>query len=125
MTRKYAYVALATSFALIASVTFVRAADFDVRIVNLDGSPIVDDKGKEVELTVRSVSINALMAPYQDETNLAAEEKLKRAELAQKISKKETSDLKSEDIALIKKLVNKFYNSPLVVKQAYDALEKK
>lgn len=125
MTRTAAYAALAASAILIASVTLSRAADFDAKITNIDGSPIVDEKGKEIELTVRTVAINALMAPYPDEQNLSAEEKLRRAELAQRISRKETGDLKSEDIAAIKKLVNKFYASPLVVKQSFDALERK
>lgn len=111
--------------ASIALATAAGAADFNARVTNVDGTPLLDDKGKEVELTVRTVALNSLLAPYQDEASLAAEEKVKRAELAQRISRGDTKDLKSEDIALIKKLVNKFYQSPLVVKQAFDALEKK
>jgi hypothetical protein len=119
--RKTIMIALAVA----ALGSAASAADFDARIVNLDGSPVTDDKGKAIELTVRSVSVNALMTPQQDEPNLTGEEKLRRAELARRILTKDTAPLTAEDTALIKKLINKTYPSPLVVEQAWRALEAK
>lgn len=109
----------------IAMIATASAADLDAKIVNLDGSALVDDKGKEVELTVRTVSVNSLMSPYQDEAQITGDEKTRRAELARRLQSKDAGNLTSEDIALIKKLINKFYASPLVVEQAWKALEKK
>lgn len=102
-----------------------RAADFDAKIVNLDGTPIVDERGKEVELTLGRVAIEGLMTPYQDEQSLSGEEKLRRVELARRIQAKDTGKFAAEDIALIKKLINKRYPSPLVVEQAWRELEKR
>lgn len=110
---------------LIATTVGVWAIDFDTKIVNLDGTAIVDDKGKDVTITVGTVCVNALMQPYQDEQNLAGEEKLKRMELARHVQKRDDYKFTSEDVALMKKLVNRAYPSPLVVSQAWAELEKK
>lgn len=115
-------------FLMLATSSVCAAADFDVRITNLDGTPIVDEKGKELELTVRTVVVNALMSPPgQDETNMSGEEKLRRVDLARRVAAKDanTQVFSSEDIALIKKLVNRVYPSPLVVEQSWRALETK
>lgn len=110
---------------LLAMTVSSRAADFDVRIVNLDGTPLTAEKGKEVELTVRTTAIEGLMTPYPDEQNVTIEEKMRREDLARKILAKDTDKITSEDIALIKRLINKRYPSPLIVGQAARALEKK
>jgi len=115
-------------FALIAVVALLpsaaMAADFNARIVNVDGTPLKDDAGKEVTLTVRTVTMNALLAPYKDESELPADEKVRRGRLAMKISNGETGGIAGDDIVLIKKLVNRYYASPLVVTQTFDALDK-
>ena len=105
--------------------TTANAADFDAKITNVDGSALVDDKGKPVELTVRTVALNALLAPYPDEQNLPGDIKMKRYNLAKKISEGKVDDLASEDVAMIKQLVNKYYQSPVTVTQAWEALERK
>lgn len=122
MTRNFVVAVFCVLLGLMMS---ARAADFDARIVNLDGTALVDEKGKQVELTVRTITIESLMTPYPDEQSLSGEEKLKRAELARRLQAGESDKFASEDIALIKKLVNKRYPSPLVVDQVWRALEKK
>lgn len=111
---------------LVLVVRAASAADLDAKITNLDGSPLMDGD-KPVELTVRTISINALMTPSKDEQVLSGEEKLKRADLARRIlnAKDGSFQMTSEEIALIKKLINHNYPSPLVVDQAWRALEKK
>lgn len=124
------------------------AIDFDRKIVNMDGSPILDDKGHEVELTLRSISVNALMLPLAPEEQAKPDsgmEKQRRETLARHVlsaprseapkSDKYASDLQkfpedkyvftAEDIVLLKKLINNQYPSPLVVSQAWRALEEK
>jgi hypothetical protein len=124
------------------------AIDFDVTIKNLDGTAITDDKNQPVNLTIRTVCINALMAPMKPEDQNKPDsgvEKKKRDELARHIlnaphtadpkesgsaidAKKSTDDhyvFTAEDIVLMKKLVNDQYNSPLVVAQTWAELEKK
>lgn len=100
------------------------AADFSAPITNIDGTPLKDPSGKPIELTVRTAVINALMAPYRDEQNLSGTEKIRRADLARKIYERDPSvnNLSPADEDLIKKLVNKFYPSPLVVSQVWAAL---
>lgn len=114
------------AFLFVIASTRLMAADLDARIVNLDGGPLLDDKGKETTLTVRSIAVNSLMAPYPDEQNLSGEDKMKRVDLARRLQDTKTkAELTSEDIVLIKRLVNKAYASPLVVEQTWKALERK
>jgi hypothetical protein len=105
------------------------AADWDYKIANMDGTPIKNEKGEPVDLTVRTIAINALMAPLTQEEQAkpnSGEEKVHRGELARKIllNDPEIAMMRAEDVALIKRLVNNFYPSPLVVEQAWRALEK-
>lgn len=113
----------------VASTTSALGANFDARITNLDGTPILDDKGKEMELTVRGICVNALMQPLSQEEQAkpdSGDEKVRREALARHVSAKDDAyKYTSEDIALMKRLVNKNYPSPLVVSQAWRALEEK
>lgn len=72
--------------------------------------------------TVRRVCCDALVAAFDDERNLAGEEKVKRFLLAQKLMAAEEVDLTSEDVSLLKKLVAKGFG-PLVVGQAWQLLD--
>lgn len=114
---------------VLASTTGALGANLDARITNLDGTPILDDKGTEISLTVRGVCVNALMQPLSAEEQAkpdSGEEKLRREALARHVaSKDDTYKYTSEDVALMKRLVNKNYPSPLVVSQAWRALEEK
>lgn len=100
--------------------------DFTTVLTNLDGSPIIDGRegaeGKPIELTLSRAAVNALLADYADERGLAGEEKLKRAQLADKVYQKKAVELTAEQTALVKKLIAKAY-TPLVVLRAWAALD--
>lgn len=136
--------ALVAAALLIA--TPALAIDFDQKITNLDGSAIVDDKGQEVNLTVRIACVNALMMALSSEEQGKPDsgiEKTRRDALARHVmaapykekNEKSLLDQKkfpedkyvftSEDVSLMKKLVNNMYPSPLVVSQLWKALEEK
>lgn len=95
--------------------------DANKTITSLDGQPL---KEGEREVTIGSVACNALLAPFDDERGLSGEEKVKRFELAVKISKANglPAEITVEDAALIKKLVAKLY-APLVVGQVWQAVD--
>jgi opacity protein-like surface antigen len=117
---------LLIAVSLVALCSPAMAIDWDAKITSLDGSPIADDKGKPVELAVGAICVNALMSPSSDEPNMSGEEKIRRYGLALKIQTRDKSYVyTSEDIALIKKLVNKNYPSPLVVFHVWRELEAK
>jgi hypothetical protein len=131
---------IAGVFALALAGASAHAANFNAKITNIDGSPILDDKGKAVELTVRGICMNALMAPLSAEEQAKADsgtEKTRRFELAGHVLKAAYPDnakgvpapdhyiFTAEDIALMKKLVNAQYPSPLTVTQTWRALEEK
>jgi hypothetical protein len=93
--------------------------NFDKQLVDLDGTIIPDAKGNPAIL--RGISVDALLAAFNDEQNIAGEEKLKRYILAEKIYKKE-DDLSVEELALLKKLIGKAY-TPLIVGQSWKIIE--
>ena len=95
--------------------------NFDTKLLALDGvTHIKDEKGEET--TLKSVSINALMLPMQDEKDLSGEEKLKRFSLALMLQPGGTVELNVEQLALIKKLIGKIYTQ-LVVGRAWPLLD--
>jgi hypothetical protein len=110
-------------------VASASAADLDAKITNLDGTPILDDKGAAMTLTVRGICVNALMQPLSQEEQVkpdSGDEKIRRSALAAHVQNKDDPyKYTAEDIALMKRLVNKNYPSPLVVSQAWRALEDK
>jgi len=90
-------------------------------LLDLEGKAIPSQPGKLA--TVRGVCIEALLATYNDEAQLAGEEKLKRWELAVKIKNAvDPVEITVEETSLIKLLVGKAY-SPLVVGQVWKILE--
>ena len=93
--------------------------NFDKQLVDLDGTIIPDAKGNPA--IPRGISVDALLAAFNDEQNIAGEEKLKRYILAEKIYKKE-DDLSVEELALLKKLIGKAY-TPLIVGQSWKIIE--
>jgi hypothetical protein len=101
------------------------ALDLETRITEMDGSVPLDDKGQPVVFTVGKICINALMQPQTGDENEAGEEKIKRAVLAERIFKKEDYKFSAEEIATIKKRVNRYTMNPLIVRQVWEALEKK
>lgn len=123
------YLGLLVAAALLATAAPARAADLDAKIINLDGSPILDDKGAAMTLTVRGICVNALMQPLAPDEQAkpdSGDEKIRREALARHVqSKDDPYKYTAEDVALMKRLVNRNYPSPLVVSQAWRALEEK
>jgi hypothetical protein len=86
---------------------------------------IKDIKGEQIQdLTLKTVSVEALLATFEDERSLGGEEKLKRYLLAIKIYADDEPDLTVEEIAKVKHLIGKGYG-PLVVGRSYQMLEAK
>lgn len=98
--------------------------DFSTVITDYDNNPV---KQNDKELTLRDVSVMALITPYQDEQNLTATERFERGRLANVIhDAKEPISLKSQEVTTLKAVVGKAF-SPLVVFRAFpliDAAEK-
>ena len=102
-------------------------------ITNFEGKAIKDSFGIsedkiQKDLTLGGACINSLLY-IQDEKPISGQEKLDRYELALKIkvalgTDKKEADLKIEEIAKIKELVGKFYNT-LVVGQVFKLIEEK
>ena len=116
---------LAASIITMALTSGAGAIDFATKFTQLDGTPFLDANGKQDDkpATLGTVAINALLANYPDEQSLAAEEKVKRFVLAEKIQLHPTDAMINvDDIALIKKLIAKSYPS-LVVGQAWRILD--
>ena len=88
--------------------------------------PIKNIMGEEIkDLTLKTVSVESLLATFDDERSLLGEEKAKRYVLATRIyANPEELDLTVEEISKIKQLIGKGYG-PLVVGQAWEILEGK
>lgn len=102
--------------------------DFSQPIVDIEGTimPLkVNAKGeREGVATLREICLNALLASYEDERNLAATEKLDRWTLAKNIKVEDVIDLKTEEVVKLKTLINKLYANPIIVGASYELLEK-
>ncbi|MCD6262343.1 MAG: hypothetical protein J7J52_04905 [Deltaproteobacteria bacterium] len=94
--------------------------NMSAELKTLDGEPLID-AGKPV--TLKDVSVNALLAQQERET-LDAKEKLARYELALKVNKGGDVEVTVEEIAKIKDCVGKVYPT-LVVGQVFHLLEGK
>lgn len=97
--------------------------NFSLPILDLNGAPIKEGgSDANADMTLASISCNALLAPYQDENNLDGAEKTKRFKLALKVNDGGIIDLAVEDVSLLKRLIAKGY-APLVVGRAYELLD--
>lgn len=93
-------------------------------LVTLAGKPIPvsAEPGSEL-LTLRTVSVNALLSSFDEERALPGAAKLERYQLATRINAADGDiELSAEEVALLKQLIGKAY-TVLVVGQAYLALE--
>lgn len=98
-------------------------------LLKLDGEKMfkeVIENGKYIEtkdeFQLKDVCVNSLMAQIEEE-KIDGTEKVKRYLLAMKIQKANELELKSEEIAKLKKLIGSVYGV-LVVGQAYEMLER-
>lgn len=91
--------------------------DFSQEILDMSGVPIMDN-GQIV--TLRTISVNALLAPEQQ---IEGSEKMKRFVLAQKVHDSDGEmELCIEDAKLIKEQIGKNF-ATLVVGRAWKMLE--
>lgn len=101
-----------------------------------EGNPKKDDRGRPLfkrgpPFTLRSACLNVLINPPVDidprtqrEKEISAEDKLKWADLAQRIYKaKDLVELSADEIVLLKEFINKRYRNPLTVSQAHAVLD--
>ncbi len=97
--------------------------DFLQQLKDINGELIKDEKGNIADL--QHFAVNALLAVFNDEQNLAGTEKVNRWQLAIKIkNSNDDTEFSVEDVALVKKLIGKAY-SAVVVGQAWAMLEGK
>lgn len=97
--------------------------NFLQQLRDINGELIRDEKGNVVDL--QHFAVNALLAVFNDEQNLAGVEKVNRWQLALKIkNSNDDTEFSVEDVALVKKLIGKAY-SAVVVGQAWAMLEGK
>ena len=94
----------------------------DVKLMTLDGKVMMDadSSGNAVEATVKTLLINAVLAPTKDEKGV---DKVRKYELAKMIFKGGKVDLTPEDIVLIKQQVGDNF-APVVVGQVFEMLDK-
>ena len=100
--------------------------NFNSKILNLKKQPIsnlVD--GKETELILKDVCVNALLSespPTQNQPAPTGMQKLKKYKLSQKIFEGGEQEITSDDITLIKECIGQTYNT-LIVGDTYNLLE--
>jgi len=94
----------------------------DQTLKTLDGKTMMDadSSGNAVEATVKTLLVNAVLAPTKDEKGV---DKVRKYELAKMIFKGGEVDLTPEDIVLIKKQVGDNF-APIVVGQVFEMLDK-
>lgn len=117
--------AMMLGFAL-SAVAQTRTIDFTQPIRSLDGTaisaPNTDAKAKPEALTLGDVAVNVLEQMAADDQRLTGEEKFKMDILARKIYRQKAAALTSEEIALIKSRIGKFYG-PSVIGSAWHLLD--
>lgn len=119
MNFKAFFVSAAISLATFSAPAL--AADFSTVITDLNGKPLTgQSEGKT--LTLGEVCANALLAQFPDETNLPGADKVKRFDLAMKVSTAKNVTLSAEDTALLKTVIAKGFG-PLVVGRSWALLD--
>lgn len=83
--------------------------DLSAKILDLDGSTIRTGARGEKDFTLGSAVCTALLTPDPKESDISAEEKLRRFNLATKLYDGGVQDLSVEDISLLKLLIGRAY----------------
>lgn len=112
--------------------------DMTVEFVDLDGEALLQTKrdGKESPLTLRAVCENVLLAPVprpqgaampgaRDAKIITGEDKVERYVLSLQIHSEDEPNLGIDDVAMLKRLIGESDWAPLVVGQAWEALDPK
>lgn len=95
---------------------------FDVTkvLVSMSGEPLKESvNGVAVDITLRTVIVNALLSPVEKDSGM---KKMEKEELARKIYQNDSVDLTIEDVKLIKDCIGELY-APIVVGQCWRFLE--
>lgn len=95
--------------------------DFAQQLYSIDGRPIAESP--EVTLTLKLVCQAGLLnfRPLRQGEFLSLEDQMKRYKLADKVTK--GKELKSEEIVLLKEAISHWFQNPVVVGAAVNALE--
>ncbi len=100
-----------------------RPVDFTQVLHTLTGSVMVDSDSKTgVPVTLGSVAVNALLGTIDEDRTITGTEKLRRYEIAKKVSGQSSVMLTVEELATIKERIGKVYG-PLIVGAAWHALD--
>jgi hypothetical protein len=95
--------------------------NFDAEILDLDGKPLVDGAPGKT-MTLASVSCASLINMLREDESIPADDKVKMFRIAQLACKGGEQEIKTEDVALLKKRIGKMYGA-LIVGRAYDLIE--
>ena len=92
----------------------------DETLKTIDGKTMMDadSSGNATEATIKTLLVNAVLAPTKDEKGV---DKVRKYELAKMIFKGGEVDLTPEDIVLIKKQVGDNF-APIIVGQVFEML---
>jgi hypothetical protein len=93
--------------------------NFNAILKDFDGNTLKENGN---ELSLKTVSVNALMFPYPDESNLSGDEKMNRYLLAQRLHAGGEIELRVEEVAKLKALIGKAYG-PVIVGPSFQILE--
>ena|SRR3990167_9367245 len=93
--------------------------NFASALLDIKGNPILNG---ENSFTLGEAAIMALITPIDGERT-PAQEKFKRAQLAQRVFIEPGLDYSVDDVALIKKLIGDGFVKPEVVFAAWNAIE--
>jgi len=94
--------------------------NFNHTFTQLDGQPFKQD---DEVFTLKDAALAALQATLDDDRHVSGTEKVRRYKLALAIHSGDPVELTAEDVALIKDRINKCYGSPVIVAQAWEALD--
>lgn len=93
--------------------------DFDAVLLDLKGEIMKDG---DAPVSLKTVAVNALFAPFPDEREIDGTEKAKRFNLGLRIDVGGEVEVSAEEVSLVKKLIGKAY-PVLIVGRAYQLIE--
>jgi hypothetical protein len=89
------------------------------RAANGGSQPVLDENGERIDLTLRLVAIEVL-GPVE---KMSGQEKCRRDRLAERIFRAtESIEVSKDEAELLKRLIDKWYAHPRIVRQAWDLL---
>ena len=95
--------------------------DLDAVIKDIDEKPIKKDKDEKIDMTLKDVCINALLAMFDEEKQDDGTKKVSRFTLAMKLQGGD-GDVTVEEMATIKERIGNMYMT-VIVGRAYALIE--